>query len=88
MEVLPEPARSEASRALLPDFETLMAVLPEGQREVISLLKVSGLSLEEVAKATSSTVGSVKQKAHKGYKRLRAVLEAYAPGFHRKDAAK
>lgn len=35
------------------------------------MLKVEGLSLEEVARATSSTVGSVKQKAHRAYKKLR-----------------
>jgi len=38
------------------------------------LLKVEGLSLEEVARVTSSTVGSVKQKAHRAYKRLRTIL--------------
>src|SRR5947208_1537897 len=43
------------------DFEDLLAALPESQREVIVMLKVSGMSLEEVARATSSSVGSVKQ---------------------------
>jgi RNA polymerase sigma-70 factor, ECF subfamily len=32
--------------------------------------------LEEVARATSSTVGAVKQKAHRAYERLRKVLAA------------
>jgi RNA polymerase sigma-70 factor (ECF subfamily) len=59
----------------LPDFETLIASLPESQREVITMLKVSGLTLEEVARATSSTVGAVKQKAHRAYERLREVLQ-------------
>ena len=39
------------------------------------MLKVNGLSLEEVARATSSSVGAVKQKAHRGYERLRAMLQ-------------
>jgi RNA polymerase sigma-70 factor (ECF subfamily) len=56
------------------ELEQLLAELPDSQREVISLLKVSGLSLEEVARATSSTVGSVKQKAHRAYTKLRALL--------------
>ena len=48
-------------------LEHLVASLPESQREVIVMLKVAGMSLEEVAKATSSTVGAVKQKAHRAY---------------------
>jgi RNA polymerase sigma-70 factor (ECF subfamily) len=35
------------------------------------MLKVAGMSLEEVARATSSSVGSVKQKAHRAYEKLR-----------------
>jgi RNA polymerase sigma-70 factor (ECF subfamily) len=55
-------------------FEQLLNELPDSQREVILLLKVSGMSLEEVARATSSTVGAVKQKAHRAYEKLRKVL--------------
>ncbi|HTP88561.1 MAG TPA: RNA polymerase sigma factor [Bryobacteraceae bacterium] len=65
-----DPPRHEA-----PAFETLIAALPASQREVITLLKVSDLTLEEVARATSSTVGAVKQKAHRAYKRLRELLQ-------------
>ena len=53
------------------DLETLLAPLPASQREVIEMLKVAGMSLEEVARATSSTVGSVKQKVHRAYEKLR-----------------
>jgi len=75
MEVLPErPAQPEA-RNPGPTFETLVAALPEAQREVVTMLKVGGLSLEEVARATSSTVGAVKQKAHRAYERLRKLLQ-------------
>jgi RNA polymerase sigma-70 factor (ECF subfamily) len=41
---------------------------------VIEMLKIAGMSLEEVARATSSTVGSVKQKAHRAYAKLRERL--------------
>jgi RNA polymerase sigma-70 factor (ECF subfamily) len=58
----------------LPPFEVLMAALPESQREVLAMLKVNGLSIEEVARATSSTVGSIKQEAHRAYERLRKLL--------------
>ena len=50
--------------------------LPDGQREVIVMLKVVGMSLEEVAAATSSTAGAVKQKAHRAYAALRRMLAA------------
>src|SRR5712692_2219023 len=67
MEVLPEVPAQVEPRDLLPAFDTLVAALPESQREVVTMLKVGGLSLEEVARATSSTVGAVKQKAHRAY---------------------
>jgi RNA polymerase sigma-70 factor (ECF subfamily) len=57
-----------------PDLEAILATLPESQREVIAMLKVGGMSLEEVARATSSSVGSVKQKAHRAYEKLRERL--------------
>jgi len=48
--------------------------LPKAQREVVWMLKVSGMSLEEVARATASTTGAVKQKAHRAYRKLRQLL--------------
>ena len=62
----------------LPPFQQLIADLPESQREVLTMLKVNGLSIEEVALATSSSVGSVKQKAHRAYERLRTLLAPLA----------
>jgi RNA polymerase sigma-70 factor (ECF subfamily) len=56
-------------------FDQLLTSLPESQREVILMLKVSGMSLEEVARATSSTVGAIKQKAHRAYATLRRILD-------------
>jgi RNA polymerase sigma-70 factor (ECF subfamily) len=52
----------------------LLATLPESQRDVIVMLKVTGMSLEDVARATGSTIGGVKQKAHRAYVKLRAHL--------------
>ncbi len=62
------------------ELEALLAPLSESQREVIAMLKVEGMSLEEVARATSSSVGSVKQKVHRAYKKLRETIAATAPG--------
>lgn len=58
------------------ELRELLAPLPESQREVIEMLKIAGMSLEEVARATSSTVGSVKQKVHRAYKKLREQIIA------------
>ena len=83
---VPEPAIAPDDRGRdLPDFEDLLRTLPESQREVIWLLKILGLKLEEVARLTSSSVGSVKQKAHRAYEKLRAVLADYRPIASRKD---
>jgi RNA polymerase sigma-70 factor (ECF subfamily) len=57
----------------------LVESLPESQREVLLMLKVSGMSLEDVARATSSTVGAIKQKAHRAYERLRLTLGEKRP---------
>jgi RNA polymerase sigma-70 factor (ECF subfamily) len=57
------------------DLTSLLGQLPQSQREVILMLKVSGMSLEEVAHATSSTVGAIKQKAHRAYSKLRELLQ-------------
>jgi RNA polymerase sigma-70 factor (ECF subfamily) len=75
MELLPERPAPVRDRNVGPAFDTLVADLPEAQREVVTMLKVGGLTLEEVARATSSTVGAVKQKAHRAYERLRELLQ-------------
>ncbi len=84
MESLPEPvayARSDAGD--MPSFEAIVARLPESQREVVTMLKVTGMSLEEVARATASSVGAVKQKAHRAYETLRQILTSRADVDHR-----
>jgi RNA polymerase sigma-70 factor (ECF subfamily) len=68
----PAAAPFDAEDAL----EALLAPLPDSQREVIEMLKISGMSLEEVARATSSSVGAVKQKAHRAYRTLRRALSS------------
>jgi len=82
---IPQPAGTGAAgtgsagagAAGTPDLEAILATLPDSQREVIAMLKVAGMSLEEVARATSSSVGSVKQKAHRAYESLRERLRDF-----------
>jgi RNA polymerase sigma-70 factor (ECF subfamily) len=89
-ECLPEGVPSkEAGQADTPTFEALIADLPESQRVVLTMLKVNGLSLDEVARATSSSVGAVKQKASRAYAKLRTLLSSSERwDIARKDAAR
>ncbi|MCU0244939.1 MAG: RNA polymerase sigma factor [Bryobacter sp.] len=74
MAALPEPIAPAAASPGQPDTFRLLQRLPDAQREVLVMLKGEGMSLEEVAAATSSTVGAVKQKAHRAYENLRRFL--------------
>jgi RNA polymerase sigma-70 factor, ECF subfamily len=74
-DMLPELRVPEKEPNRLLSFEELVASLPESQCEVLVMLKVNDLSIEEVARAMSSTVGAVKQKAHRAYEHLRKLLE-------------
>jgi RNA polymerase sigma-70 factor (ECF subfamily) len=67
-----DPRESDRADSL----QAMLAPLSESQRELIEMLKVEGMSLEEVARATSATVGSVKQKVHRAYKKLRETMSA------------
>jgi len=74
LEQLPEAASPQPAKEASPELADLLQTLPAAQRETIWLLKVSGLSLEEVARATGSSVGAVKQRAHRAYEKLRKVF--------------
>ena len=76
----PNPPESYAPQGVSEErhserIDEILKGLPESQREVLVMLKGSGMSLEEVARATSATVGSIKQKAHRAYDKLRILLE-------------
>lgn len=55
-------------------FEELVGRLPLDEREVLTMLKISGLSTEQVACATSSTARVVKRRLGRAYERLRRLL--------------
>lgn len=52
----------------------VMKTIPEAQREVLMMLKVGGMSVREVARATGSTSAAVKQKAYRAYQAVRRAL--------------
>lgn len=72
----PPAARPVADSA---DIGRLVNTLPRDQREVV-MMKMSGMSLTEVAQATRSTTGAVKQKAHRAYKKLRQLIKENRDG--------
>ena len=80
LEQISDTDRRASTPAKTPDRDLwkLVERLPAGQREVILMLKVSGMTLEETARATGSTVGAVKQKAHRAYVKLREMIESQA----------
>jgi RNA polymerase sigma factor (sigma-70 family) len=51
-----------------------LAQLSRTQREIIEMLKLDGLSVAEIATRTGMTASTVKVTAHRGYKRLRALI--------------
>jgi len=71
LEQVPDVAAQAPQKKVSPALADLLRTLPDAQRETIWMLKVSGLSLEEVARATGSSVGAVKQRAHRAYEKLR-----------------
>lgn len=73
-EQLPEAAAQRPTEAAEYDIGRALQKLPASQRETILMLKVAGLSLEEVARARGTSVGAVKQKAHRGYEALRKLF--------------
>lgn len=77
----PEPSSRKKSG---PGIDTLLNALPDSQRELLIMLKVAGMSLEEAARATGSTVGAVKQKVHRAYEKLRGILERSKGGSEAK----
>lgn len=62
-----DPAQAESTD----DLTTLLATLPEAQREVLVMRFVDGLSVEEIAQALDIPVGTVKTRTHHAIKKLR-----------------
>ena len=60
-------------------MKKLLEVLPEKQREILTLRIVVGLSAEETAKAVGSTPGAVRVAQHRALARLKS--EVSGSGF-------
>lgn len=55
-------------------MNTLLAILPEKQREILTLRIVVGLSAEETADAVGSTPGAVRVAQHRALARLKSEI--------------
>jgi RNA polymerase sigma-70 factor (ECF subfamily) len=71
MEQMEQAAAPEPLPTGLGDLETVLAQLPEEQREVLMLRFVDGLSLAEVAAAMDIPIGTVKSRLHNALQTLR-----------------
>ncbi|HEU4733418.1 MAG TPA: sigma-70 family RNA polymerase sigma factor [Kofleriaceae bacterium] len=60
-------------------LQQALAQLSSTQRRVIQMLKLEGRSVAEISEQTGLSVSSVKVTAHRGYKKLRALLGGAAP---------
>lgn len=67
-----DPVAAERRRQL----HAALAKLPDKQRTAIELHWLEGLSFPEVAEAVGAKVSAVKVRAHRGYAKLRELLEA------------
>lgn len=72
LDVGPEQMAIQADTATR--MKRLLAVLPEKQREILTLRIVVGLSAEETAEAVGSTPGAVRVAQHRALARLKSEI--------------
>jgi RNA polymerase sigma-70 factor (ECF subfamily) len=74
-----EPAADFAeplSRRLSPELEGALSALPDAQREAVELIHLQGYSIAEAAERVGATQAALKVRAHRGYRAMRAHIEA------------
>jgi RNA polymerase sigma-70 factor (ECF subfamily) len=77
----PNPV-AEAGRAeLYRHLDAALRLLPEDQRTAVVLCDVYGMDYGEVAEATSSALGTVKSRIHRGRLRLRELMAEHRELF-------
>jgi RNA polymerase sigma-70 factor, ECF subfamily len=70
------PERASPASELLGEtrLDEALKALPQGQRNVIEMLKVEGLSVESAARRARISPGALRVRAHRAYRALRALL--------------
>jgi RNA polymerase sigma-70 factor, ECF subfamily len=66
----------EHSATIIERVHEALAQLPPGQREVVELHKLQGLSMAEIAERLAIREGAARVRAHRGYKALARLLGA------------
>lgn len=66
--------RAEHEAEIIEKVRAAIAQLPEGQRMVLEMHKLEGLSMAEVAEKLDIREGAVRVRAHRGYKALARLL--------------
>jgi RNA polymerase sigma-70 factor (ECF subfamily) len=79
VENLPEKGGPPEETGLEDPLFKALASLPEPNRRAVELLKLRGRSLEEAAREMGISVGALKVRAHRGYRRLREILTRKEP---------
>jgi RNA polymerase sigma factor (sigma-70 family) len=76
-----EPSAEQAAerRDLLATVREAVAILPEGQREVVLLHYVDGLSCEEIGAILGRSPGAIRVRLHRARRQLRTELAPFAP---------
>jgi RNA polymerase sigma-70 factor (ECF subfamily) len=74
-ETIAHPTANTEVGAWRHDLGKALGTLPAKQREIVTLLKVQGWSVKEVAQRMDMTPGAVKVSAHRAYKQMRERLE-------------
>ncbi len=70
----PSPAAEAARGEMYRHLDAALQHLPEDQRTAIVLCDVYGMDYQQVASLTSSALGTVKSRIHRGRLRLRELL--------------
>jgi RNA polymerase sigma-70 factor (ECF subfamily) len=71
---------SEEETEIIEKVREAIAKLPPGQREVVELHKLKGLSMAQVASRLAIREGAVRVRAHRGYKALARLLSSSPEG--------
>lgn len=79
----PQGGSQNQDNALL--VQQALALLPQGQKEVLELHYFASLSFAEVASVMGLKTNAVKVRAHRAYRQLRLILAEQAPASPKKD---
>jgi RNA polymerase sigma-70 factor (ECF subfamily) len=70
------PPVEPSAQDLSPELEGALSALPDAQREAVELIHLHGYSVAEAAERAGATKSALKVRAHRGYRAMRAHIEA------------